>query len=55
MGAKRFVHPRVGLIVLDYETLVVPEPVQTLIVYSAPVDSPGQGALELLGALSSAR
>ena len=55
VGAKRFVHPRVGLIVLDYETLVVPEPVQTLIVYSAPVDSPGQGALELLGALSSAR
>ncbi|WP_250009774.1 helix-turn-helix transcriptional regulator [Actinoplanes sp. M2I2] len=55
VGTKRFVHPQVGPVVLDYETLAVPESDLTLIVYSAPVDSPGQAAIELLGALSSVR
>ena len=55
VGAKRFVHPQVGPIVLDYETLAVPESDQTLVMYSAPVDSPGQAAIELLGALSRVR
>jgi transcriptional regulator with XRE-family HTH domain len=54
-GAKRFAHPRVGPVVLDYETLAVLGSDHMLVVFSAPADSPGQAAIELLGALSGVR
>lgn len=53
IGTKRFAHPQVGELVLDYETLALPDPDQWLIVYTAQPGSPARTALDLLGAMSA--
>lgn len=51
-GAKRFMHPEVGEVTLDYETLHVGGMSgQQLLIYHAEPDSPSADALELLGSL----
>ncbi|PSK97961.1 helix-turn-helix protein [Murinocardiopsis flavida] len=48
-GYKRFDHPAVGPMTLNYETLHVPDdPDQFLTVYTAPADSPAEECLRLL-------
>jgi len=48
-GRKRFHHPLVGDVELDYEAFDLPgDPGQRLNVYTAPPDSPSQEALSLL-------
>ena len=48
-GRKRFHHPLVGEIELDYEALELPsDPGQRINVYTAPPDSPAEQALSLL-------
>jgi len=51
-GRKRMVHPLVGELTLDYETLVLPDPEQHLVVYSA-ADRPTRTALDLLSAVAA--
>jgi transcriptional regulator with XRE-family HTH domain len=50
-GIKHFHHPLVGDIALSYESLVLPDPGQALVVYHATPDSPGSQALSLLAGL----
>ncbi|WP_326690179.1 helix-turn-helix transcriptional regulator [Streptomyces sp. NBC_01795] len=51
---KRFRHPLVGELTLDYESLTVNgAPGQQLIVYQAAPDSPSEEALSLLGSLTA--
>jgi transcriptional regulator with XRE-family HTH domain len=48
-GAKRMVHPMVGELTLQYETLVLPgDPDQLLVTYSAEAGTPSESALKLL-------
>ena len=48
-GRKRFHHPLVGDIELDYEAFELPgDPGQRINVYTAPPDSPSEEALQLL-------
>lgn len=52
---KRFRHPVVGELTLDYECLTVNSaPGQQLVVYQAAPDSPSEQALSLLGSLTAA-
>ncbi len=49
-GVKRFHHPVVGDLTLDFESLDLPgDPGQKLLVYSAEAGSPSRQALDLLG------
>jgi transcriptional regulator with XRE-family HTH domain len=52
-GTKRFQHPLVGELALDYETLRLSEPEQWLVVYTAAAGSAARTALDLLGAMSA--
>jgi hypothetical protein len=50
-GTKRIVHPVVGELSLDYETLMLAgEPDQALIAYTPEPGSPSETALQLLAA-----
>ena len=52
-GTKRFHHPVVGDLTVDYETLTLPgDPDQTLFVYSTEPGSPSQQALRTLASWS---
>lgn len=52
-GAKRFRHPVVGDLTLDYESLTLPgDPDQTVFVYSCEPGSPSQQALRTLASWS---
>ncbi|WP_242887047.1 helix-turn-helix transcriptional regulator [Actinomadura litoris] len=52
---KRFRHPLVGELTLDYESLTVNSaPGQQLVVYEAAAGSPSEQALSLLGSLTAA-
>jgi hypothetical protein len=53
--SKRFRHPLVGELTLDYESLTVNSaPGQQLVVYQAEPGSPSEQALALLGSLAAA-
>jgi transcriptional regulator with XRE-family HTH domain len=53
-GAKRFHHPVVGELTLEFESLDLPgDPGQKLLVYSAEPESPSRQALDLLGSWAS--
>jgi transcriptional regulator with XRE-family HTH domain len=53
-GRKRLHHPLVGDLELDYEALELPgDPGQRINVYTAPPDSPSEGALNLLASWSA--
>jgi hypothetical protein len=53
-GPKRFRHPAVGEVTLDYETFQVPGAAHhLLVVYTAPPGSPAEEALNLLGSLTA--
>jgi transcriptional regulator with XRE-family HTH domain len=53
-GVKRFHHPVVGDLTLDFESLELPgDPGQTLLVYSAEPNSPSRQALDLLASWAS--
>ncbi len=53
-GVKRFHHPVVGELTLDYETLDLPgDPGQKVLVYSAEPGSPSRQALDLLASWAS--
>ena len=53
-GTKRFHHPLVGDLTLDFESLDLPgDPGQTLLVYTAEPNSPSQQALNLLASWTS--
>jgi transcriptional regulator with XRE-family HTH domain len=51
-GVKRFEHPQVGPLELDYESLKLPDADQTLVTYTAAPGSPSETALGLLAQLS---
>jgi transcriptional regulator with XRE-family HTH domain len=50
-GLKRFMHPQVGLLELDYETLALPDADQLIVTYTAAPGSPSETALQLLATL----
>jgi transcriptional regulator with XRE-family HTH domain len=50
-GSKRFDHPQVGRLELQYESLKLSDPGQTLVTYTAPVGSASETALNLLATL----
>ncbi|MFF9644868.1 helix-turn-helix transcriptional regulator [Kitasatospora aureofaciens] len=53
-GPKRFRHPSVGEVTLDYETFHVPGAAHhLLVVYTAPPGSPAEEALHLLGSVTA--
>ena len=53
-GTKRFHHPDVGDITLDFESLDLPgDPGQTMLLYTAEPGSPSQERLDLLASLAS--
>jgi transcriptional regulator with XRE-family HTH domain len=53
-GVKRFHHPVVGQLILDFESLDLPgDPGQKLLVYSAEPSSPSRQALDLLASWAS--
>ena len=53
-GTKRFHHPLIGDLTLDFESLDLPgDPGQTLLVYTAEPNSPSQQALNLLASWTS--
>jgi len=53
-GRKRFAHPAVGELILDYETLVLPdEPEQALVTYTAGAGSRSETGLRLLASLAA--
>jgi transcriptional regulator with XRE-family HTH domain len=53
-GVKRFHHPLVGDLTLEFESLDLPgDPGQTLLVYAAEPNSPSQQALNLLASWTS--
>jgi hypothetical protein len=53
-GVKRFHHPVVGELTLDFETLDLPgDPGQKMLMYSAEPGSPSQQALQLLASWAS--
>ena len=50
-GRRRFSHPLVGEMTLDYEALAVPgDASQMLVIYTAAPESPDESALKLLAA-----
>ncbi|HEY6887106.1 MAG TPA: helix-turn-helix transcriptional regulator [Solirubrobacter sp.] len=51
-GVKTFVHPQFGELVLDYESLRLPDSAQVLVTYTAAPGSPSDTALQLLATLS---
>lgn len=50
---KTVLHPEIGAITLDCDTLLLPDTAQRMIVYSAAPDSPGGEALALLRVIGS--
>jgi transcriptional regulator with XRE-family HTH domain len=52
-GTKRFDHPLVGELALQYETLRLSDSEQWLVVYTAQAGSAARTALDLLGAISA--
>lgn len=53
-GTKRFVHPIVGELALEFETFAVNgAPGQTLVAYHADPGSPSERALALLGSVAT--
>jgi len=54
-GSKTFAPPELGRLTLDYESLMIGETDQFLVVYSAPEGSGAQASLELLAALRAGR
>jgi transcriptional regulator with XRE-family HTH domain len=53
-GTKRFHHPLVGGLTLQYETLALPdEPEQQLVTYTAQADAESQTALDLLASIAA--
>lgn len=50
---KTFLHPAVGPVTVDCDTLALTDRDQTLVLYSAPQDSPDAAALALLGVLGA--
>jgi transcriptional regulator with XRE-family HTH domain len=53
-GTKRFHHPLVGDLTLQYETLLLPdEPEQQLVTYTAQADTESQTALDLLASIAA--
>ncbi|MDP9848731.1 helix-turn-helix transcriptional regulator [Streptosporangium lutulentum] len=53
-GPKRFRHPTVGDVTLNYETFQVPGPAHhLLVIYTAPPGSPAEEALNFLGSFTA--
>ncbi|GGV30995.1 hypothetical protein GCM10010182_62860 [Actinomadura cremea] len=53
-GRKRFVHPRLGELALDYVAMRAPDdPDMTMMIYSAPIGSDAAAALQLLAGLAA--
>ncbi len=50
-GTKRFAHPQVGLLELDYETLALPDTDQLIVTYTAAPGSESETGLKLLATL----
>ncbi|NEW52431.1 transcriptional regulator [Nocardia cyriacigeorgica] len=52
-GRKRFHHPRIGELALDYVAMRAPDdPDMTMMIYSAPAESEAAASLQLLAALT---
>ncbi|MFI2478897.1 helix-turn-helix transcriptional regulator, partial [Nocardia xishanensis] len=55
-GSKRYHHPLVGDLTIDYESVSLPgDPDQTLCIYTAEAGSPSETALRLLAAWTGSR
>ena len=54
-GTKRFVHPELGLLELECQTLVDPEQSHSLLVYTAAPGSPSDEKLRLLAVIGAQR